>query len=407
MQVLQQLLASLFAGIVLFAAGCSWLEREPTDPFAAAKPKTGEDGVVQASYEQPARQVVSAEGQSDEPTGWDRFSAENLKKSFKKAIGKGPSEQIARQRYQEGDELFAKKEYADAAKKFGEAADRWPDSSLEENAMFLQAESLFFADKYSKACDVYGELMKKYVNTRHIVHMLREIMRMEMPDRWTDVLDGPVTGIRRPAVNQTYLRKISAANNGAGVTNGDGFQGAECLYMIITFGLDDADAITNFSQSDVGDSDNDGLPEFLDGWGRPISFIRWPAGFTSALQTRAVDEPDPASPTKDFDQFNPRRINDLPNGVPSSRAPPSKKHPRRFVLYPLVYSGGPDRKYDLAIGAAPFSYSFKVGMVGYVDPYLYIPSPQGKFQVGAPEDLDGDGSLDNGDNIHNHDLTVR
>jgi len=239
------------------------------------------------------------------------------------------------------------------------------------------------------------------------LHMLREIMRMEMPDRWTDVLDGPVTGIRRPAVNQTYLRKISAANNGAGVTNGDGFQGAECLYMIITFGLDDADAITNFSQSDVGDSDNDGLPEFLDGWGRPISFIRWPAGFTSALQTRAVDEPDPASPTKDFDQFNPRRINDLPNGVPSSRAPPSKKHPRRFVLYPLVYSGGPDRKYDLAIGAAPFSYSFKVGMVGYVDPYLYIPSPQGKFQVGAPEDLDGDGSLDNGDNIHNHDLTVR
>jgi len=182
MQVLQQLLASLFAGIVLFAAGCSWLEREPTDPFAAAKPKTGEDGVVQASYEQPARQVVSAEGQSDEPTGWDRFSAENLKKSFKKAIGKGPSEQIARQRYQEGDELFAKKEYADAAKKFGEAADRWPDSSLEENAMFLQAESLFFADKYSKACDVYGELMKKYVNTRHLDMCVRR--QFAIADYW-------------------------------------------------------------------------------------------------------------------------------------------------------------------------------------------------------------------------------
>src|SRR5688500_18015441 len=45
---------------------------------------------------------------------------------------------------------------------------------------------------------------------------LRELMRMEMPDRWTDIKDPPVTGIRPPAVSRTYLRRINTANNGAG-----------------------------------------------------------------------------------------------------------------------------------------------------------------------------------------------
>jgi TolA-binding protein len=167
--------------LIAFAGGCSWFDREPEDPFATTRPKTA-DGVVQASYDQPTRQVVTAEGQADEPTGWARFSGENLKKSFKKAIGKGPNEPIARAQYREGEELFGQQQYADAAKRFAEAADRWPDSSLEEDAMFMHAESLFFADKYSKACDQYGELMKKYVNTRHLDTCVRR--QFAIADYW-------------------------------------------------------------------------------------------------------------------------------------------------------------------------------------------------------------------------------
>ena len=48
------------------------------------------------------------------------------------------------------------------------AADRWPDSPLEEDALFLQGESEFFSDQYSKAHDTYGGLLKKYANTRHL-----------------------------------------------------------------------------------------------------------------------------------------------------------------------------------------------------------------------------------------------
>jgi TolA-binding protein len=146
--------------------GCSWFNREPEDPFAAARPGSAESAVGES--DEPTRQVVTAEAQIEEPTGWDRFSAENLKKSFKKAIGKGPNQAVAQEHYRNGQELYQAKDYKAAAEEFADAADRWPDSSLEENAMFMQAESLFFADRYSKACDVYGELMKKYVNTKHL-----------------------------------------------------------------------------------------------------------------------------------------------------------------------------------------------------------------------------------------------
>jgi prepilin-type N-terminal cleavage/methylation domain-containing protein len=236
------------------------------------------------------------------------------------------------------------------------------------------------------------------------LHALRELMRLEMPDRWTDVLDKPLMpDIHRPAVSRTYWRKVTAA----GVGDNDGFQGAECLYMIVAFGLEDPDALSQFSQSDIGDTDNDGLPEFLDGWGRPIGFIRWPAGFTSPRQSRDAN--------KDFDQFNLRKVNDLPPDVPQDRQPPQNA-PRRYALFPLIYSGGADLKPDLANGledrtqtpprAIPVHYSWN--RPEYVDPYLYLTDrqTQQRFQIGEPADLDGDG-LDHGDNIHNHNLTIR
>jgi prepilin-type N-terminal cleavage/methylation domain-containing protein len=230
---------------------------------------------------------------------------------------------------------------------------------------------------------------------------LRELMRMEMPDRWTDIKDNPVTGIRRPAVNRTYLRKINAANNGNGVNDGDSFQGAECLFLIMAHGADDADALTHFSQSDFGDVDGDGLSEFLDGWGRPISFIRWPAGFDSPRQSR--DE------TRDFDQFNPWRIQDRPT---TAQPPTPSGLPRRFALFPLIYSGGAGKKYDLAAGAESAGgaaiavhYSVAANPLPFVDPYLTLPNSTA--QMGQPNDNDADGSLDHGDNIHNHDLTIR
>ena len=56
----------------------------------------------------------------------------------------------------------------EAASQFRTAASRWPDTPLEEDALFLQAESYFFADEYVKAHDAFEVLFKKYSNTRHL-----------------------------------------------------------------------------------------------------------------------------------------------------------------------------------------------------------------------------------------------
>ena len=52
-------------------------------------------------------------------------------------------------------------------------------------------------------------------------------------------------------------------------------QGAECLFMIITLGFTDELGGGNlFNEGSIGDTDGDGLPEFLDAWGMPIGFLR-------------------------------------------------------------------------------------------------------------------------------------
>ena len=110
---------------------------------------------------------VASKG-SDEGGMLDNLAPKKLAADFRKMIGQGPNEAIARQALAEGDELFRQKQFDKAAKKFRTALKRWPDSPLEEEAMFKAAESYFFADRYRKADDGYGELTKKYPSTQSI-----------------------------------------------------------------------------------------------------------------------------------------------------------------------------------------------------------------------------------------------
>lgn len=99
---------------------------------------------------------------------WAKMAPENVWKSIKKAAGYGPNEGIARTAFKEGKELFLQKKFAEAADKFKTAADRWPDTPLEEDALFMLAESRFFSDQYPKAHDTYALLLKKHNNSRHL-----------------------------------------------------------------------------------------------------------------------------------------------------------------------------------------------------------------------------------------------
>lgn len=139
---------------------------------ASAESPAGPPPMIPPALPSAPADAVSIGGvkEKEEAKGFELsdLAPENLYKGLKKAAGYGPNEKIAREAMQEGKSLFDAKKYKEAAAKFATAADRWPDSPLEEDALFLQGESEFFADLYSKAHDTYGGLLKKYSNTRHL-----------------------------------------------------------------------------------------------------------------------------------------------------------------------------------------------------------------------------------------------
>lgn len=104
----------------------------------------------------------------DPPTIWDRVNPKKAIKKVKVAMGKGPDEKVARKALEEGDALFRQKQYSKAADQYHVAYNRWPDSPLEEEALYKAGESRFFADEYSKADDEYALLIKKFASTQYL-----------------------------------------------------------------------------------------------------------------------------------------------------------------------------------------------------------------------------------------------
>jgi len=98
----------------------------------------------------------------------DKIAPKRTYANFMKAIGQGPNEGLARKWLEEGDAMFRQKQFADAAKKYRKAHKRWPDSPLEEEALYKSAESHFFADQYPKADDGYALLIKKFPSTQYV-----------------------------------------------------------------------------------------------------------------------------------------------------------------------------------------------------------------------------------------------
>jgi|GEM_PF-1456874 len=128
-----------------------------------------------------------------------------------------------------------------------------------------------------------------------------------------------------------YLRRTSANWTAE-------HQGAECLYLILaTTFSNGVSAIEAIPASNIGDTDGDGVPEILDGWGRPLGFIRWPVG----LEDPAID---PASP----DEFDPYRTDFryLPEAsIPINWA---QRKSAPFSIRPLIVSAGADGEFGIA-----------------------------------------------------------
>ena len=116
--------------------------------------------------EAEVKQVAYVEPKSENEA--TTSATEDLINRGKSLVGQGPDETLARRMLAEGQALYNQRQFAQAEEKFLEAADRWPDSPLAEDAMFLAGECQFFTDRYPDARRQYEGLLAKYTNSRYL-----------------------------------------------------------------------------------------------------------------------------------------------------------------------------------------------------------------------------------------------
>ncbi len=162
--------------------------------------------------------------------------------------------------------------------------------------------------------------------------LLWQVMQVEMPDHYNEFLRYPPSlSAGSPfAMAHWYRQVVQAAPNPSQVANSN--RAAECLYLFITFGARSEDDLPLRSR-EVGDTDGDGMLEFLDGWGQPIRWLRWAPGFqlpgvspVPATGAVAEDPFDPLKASRLLQPANNTQWNNTPTGY----------------MIPLIYSVGPD-----------------------------------------------------------------
>ena len=283
---------------------------------------------------------------------------------------------------------------------------------------------------------------------------LRELMRLEMPDRISDLCnaaelsdlaaDNSLNAITStgsvlsasllptlPALTRSYKRRAAVviASQGGWTTAN---QGSECLYLILSTMRDgDKSALDFFYSEEIGDTDGDGMKEILDGWGNPIEFLRWPAGYceqpgvdgawgiagvdddnnglvddVSEAGWPGTDDLRPRTPqTRNHrlspDAFDPAKV-DIRWTVSNSNYPNAVfplTYP--YAVYPLIYSSGRDKAFDVSSGSLIYAKTTPPN-----DPY-FTGSANTLPDVGMIADSNGDGFANWPDNITNHDKTTQ
>lgn len=131
---------------------------------AGATQEDSEDRVVQASDEVPSLTDRTKKASNQVMNFLSGREQENMDR--------------AKELYRQGDQLFKQasgepneervKTFAKAAKLFSRAGEAAPGTALQQDAMFMEGESLFFADRLVDASEVYEQLQKDFPRNRHI-----------------------------------------------------------------------------------------------------------------------------------------------------------------------------------------------------------------------------------------------
>jgi len=113
---------------------------------------------------------------------WSVLDPTNFFTRVRDWLGMGPDEGKANSSMRKGREILLanpdlrdRRKNLEAAKHFMEAAKRYPNSLIEEDALHLAAECYFFADDYPNAFTAYQQLMIKYRHSKHMDNAARRL----------------------------------------------------------------------------------------------------------------------------------------------------------------------------------------------------------------------------------------
>jgi prepilin-type N-terminal cleavage/methylation domain-containing protein len=223
------------------------------------------------------------------------------------------------------------------------------------------------------------------------LYRLRVQQVLDLPDQWADVGVAAPGAIPSAAARRYALFKASVGPSAL-------HQSAECLALIVTRGGFAGDATENFRADEMGDVDKDGAPEFLDAWGKPIAFIRWPSGYVAGATNWQFAGRIPAT----------QQVSD-PVAAPDPLDP--LKVTSDFNLTPLIFSGGPDEAPEDVADATRQGYglveSSAVAPNGWLNAGVTTTCPSGS----RPGDINitafPAAAKAVRDTISNHDLTTK
>ncbi len=113
----------------------------------------------------------------------DDLAPGQLATTFKSRFRNGSDENESRKYYAEGQKLYEqgiaqmkadaegeqhKSLFTDAANQFRLASASWPDSEIEEAALYFEGESYFFADRYVQSNRAFEKLIANYSGSRYL-----------------------------------------------------------------------------------------------------------------------------------------------------------------------------------------------------------------------------------------------
>lgn len=176
------------------------------------------------------------------------------------------------------------------------------------------------------------------------VQKLRDLVRRDFPctpNELTDTAPSGVASVDATPLQAAYQSEISRSKTGSLSSNPD-IANAELLYLVLTNVSPESRG--SFAEREVADVDNNGLKEFVDGWGRPICWMRWAPGLERSDRQPYYDDA-----RKEWN------LETLFSGATEMRfTNPGDAEPfdpmgvaRGWFLVPYIYSAGTDGEYGL------------------------------------------------------------